>query len=113
EVTASVGLSSKREGLERVADVPIYRSDALVRRSQPLQDTAASHAPHARMAASTLAGLGIDAGAAVRIGSAQGQVVLAAFLDDTVAPGCVRVATAFNETLALGSGFGQLTVERA
>ncbi|PLC53883.1 NADH-quinone oxidoreductase subunit G [Pollutimonas nitritireducens] len=113
DVTASAGLSSKREGLERVADVPIYRSDALVRRSQPLQDTTASQAPHARMASSTLAGLGIEAGTAVRIGSAQGQVVLAAFLDDTVAPGCVRVATAFNETLALGSGFGQLTVERA
>lgn len=113
EVTASVGLSSKREGLERVADVPIYRSDALVRRSQPLQDTTASQAPHARMAASTLAGLGIEAGVAVRIASAQGQVVLAAFLDDTVAPGSVRIATAFNETLALGSGFGELTVERA
>ena len=113
DVIASAGLSSKREGLERVADVPIYRSDALVRRSQPLQDTTASQAPHARMASSTLAGLGIEAGTAVRIGSAQGQVVLAAFLDDTVAPGCVRVATAFNETLALGSGFGQLTVERA
>ncbi len=113
EVTASVGLSSKREGLERVTDVPIYRSDALVRRSQPLQDTTASQAPHARMAASTLAGLGIEAGVAVRIASAQGQVVLAAFLDDTVAPGSVRIATAFNETLALGSGFGELTVERA
>lgn len=113
EVTASVGLSSKREGLERVTDVPIYRSDALVRRSQPLQDTTASQAPHARMAASTLAGLGIEAGVAVRIASAQGQVVLAAFLDDTVAPGCVRIAAAFNETLALGSGFGELTVERA
>ncbi|MGP1615029.1 MAG: molybdopterin-dependent oxidoreductase, partial [Pollutimonas bauzanensis] len=113
DITAAIGLAGKREGLERVADVPIYRSDALVRRSQPLQETAASQAPRARMAASTLAGLGVESGDALRIGSAQGQATLAALLDDTVAPGCVRIATAFNETLALGSGFGQLTVERA
>ncbi|MGB6105742.1 MAG: hypothetical protein WBF88_18005, partial [Pusillimonas sp.] len=58
------------------------------------------------------AGLGVVSGDALRIGSAQGQVVLAALEDDTVAPGCVRIAAAFNETLALGSGVGQLTVER-
>lgn len=113
DITAGVGLAVAPQGLERVTDVPIYRSDALVRRSQPLQETSASQAPRARMAASTLAGLGLESGDAVRIGSEQGQATLAALLDDTVAPGCVRVATAFNETLALGSGFGQLTVERA
>lgn len=113
EITAGIGLAAKLDGLERVTDVPIYRSDALVRRSQPLQETAASQAPRARMAASTLAALGVESGDALRIGSAQGQVTLAALEDETIAPGCIRIATAFNETLALGSGFGQLTVERA
>lgn len=112
-ITAGIGLAAAPQGLERVADVPIYRSDALVRRSQPLQETSASQSPRARMSASTLAGLGLESGDAVRIGSEQGQATLAALLDDTVARGCVRIATAFNETLALGSGFGQLTVERA
>ncbi|WP_353148152.1 NADH-quinone oxidoreductase subunit NuoG [Pollutimonas bauzanensis] len=113
DITAGIGLTVASQGLERVADVPIYRSDALVRRSQPLQETSASQSPRARMSASTLAGLGLESGDAVRIGSAQGQATLASLLDDTVAHGCVRIATAFNETLALGSGFGQLTVERA
>jgi NADH-quinone oxidoreductase subunit G len=113
DITVDIGLAAAPQGLERVADVPIYRSDALVRRSQPLQETSASQSPRARMSASTLAGLGLESGDAVRIGSEQGQATLAALLDDTVAQGCVRIATAFNETLALGSGFGQLTVERA
>jgi NADH-quinone oxidoreductase subunit G len=113
DITAGIGLAVASQGLERVADVPIYRSDALVRRSQPLQETSASQSPRARMSASTLAGLGLESGDAVRIGSEQGQATLASLLDDTVAHGCVRIATAFNETLALGSGFGQLTVERA
>ncbi|NYT81793.1 NADH-quinone oxidoreductase subunit G [Alcaligenaceae bacterium] len=112
QVTALPALAAPAAGLERVADVPIYRSDALVRRSEPLQQASASLPPKARMSAGTMAGLGIAADAAVRVGSAQGEVVLAVQLDDTVAPGCVRIATAFNETLALGSGSGQLTVER-
>lgn len=100
-------------GLERVADVPIYRSDALVRRSAPLQETPASAAPRARMAAATLAQLGLADGDLVRVRSSQGEATLPAQLDDTVAPSSVRVATAFPETAALGSAFGQLTVERA
>ncbi|MFD4119910.1 NADH-quinone oxidoreductase subunit NuoG [Alcaligenes faecalis] len=100
-------------GLERVADVPIYRSDALVRRSAPLQETPASAAPTARMAAATLAQLGLADGDLVKVRSSQGEVSLPAQLDDTVALNSVRVATAFSETAALGSAFGQLTVERA
>ncbi|MBB5216710.1 NADH-quinone oxidoreductase subunit NuoG [Parapusillimonas granuli] len=112
QVAAQPGLAAPASGLERVADVPIYRSDALVRRSEPLQQTSASQPPRARMSAGTLAGLGIGPDAAVRVRSAQGEAVLPVLQDDTVAPGCVRIATAFNETLALGGGSGQLTVER-
>ncbi len=115
EISTFPGLAdaASGSGLERVADVPIYRSDVLVRRSQPLQETAASQAPKARLAAATLAALGAASGDFLRISSAQGQIQLPALEDETVAPGCVRIAAAFNETLALGSGFGQLTVERA
>ncbi|HLU00057.1 MAG TPA: NADH-quinone oxidoreductase subunit NuoG, partial [Burkholderiaceae bacterium] len=100
-------------GLERVSDVPIYRTDPIVRRSQPLQETSASQSPRARMSAVTLQGLGVASGDLVRITSSQGQVSLPAELDDTVAAGCVRIAAAFPETLALGAAEGQLNVERA
>ncbi|KAA0888639.1 NADH-quinone oxidoreductase subunit NuoG [Pusillimonas sp. ANT_WB101] len=113
EVTALPALSSKLDGLERVADVPIYRTDALVRRSAPLQETAASLPPKARMASATLAGLGVEDGDAVIVRSEQGQVTLPAQMDDTVASGCVRIAAAFDASAALGSSFGLLTVERA
>ncbi|RTZ42435.1 NADH-quinone oxidoreductase subunit G [Candidimonas sp. SYP-B2681] len=112
-IVSGIGLAKPQEGYERITDVPIYRSDALLRRSQPLQETAASQAPRAHVAASTLAGLGAVSGDTLRISSAQGHISLPALQDDGVAPGCVRIATAFNETLPLGSSFGQLTVERA
>ncbi|TEA78578.1 NADH-quinone oxidoreductase subunit NuoG [Allopusillimonas ginsengisoli] len=113
EVVAQPGLSQKPNGLERVAEVPIYRSDALVRRSAPLQQAPASHAPQARMTAETLAGLGLQQADVLNIRSAHGQITLPVQLDETVAPGCLRIAAAFDATLALGSGFGELTVERA
>ncbi|MEO6959649.1 MAG: NADH-quinone oxidoreductase subunit NuoG [Burkholderiaceae bacterium] len=113
DISGPVGVSIKLDGLERVADVPIYRSDSMVRRSAPLQLPAVSQPPKARMTADTLAGLGVQAGEMVRVRSAQGEILLAAQHDDTVAPGCVRIAAAFAETASLGGAFGQLTVERA
>jgi NADH-quinone oxidoreductase subunit G len=112
-VAAEPGLSAPVDGLERIGDVPIYRGDALVRRSEPLQATTASQPPKARMATATLQALGLESGDRVRVGSSQGQITLPALADDTVAPNCLRIATAFNETLALGGSLGQLTVERA
>ena len=112
EVTAAPALLPSATGLERIADVPIYRTDSVVRRSEPLQQTPASLVPTARLNAETLNQLQLVDGDKVRVRSAQGEVQLTAQLDSTVATGCVRIAAAFAETAALGSAFGQLTVER-
>lgn len=111
EISGAIGLASVPAGVERLADVPIYRSDAMLRRAEPLQQTDASQAPQARMCAQTLASLGVQSGQKVRIRSQQGEITLDALLDDAVAPGAVRLAAAFAETAALGSAFGQLSVE--
>lgn len=44
-ISAPLGLGQPLDALERVADVPIYRTDAIVRRSEPLQAAPASRAP--------------------------------------------------------------------
>jgi NADH-quinone oxidoreductase subunit G len=99
--------------LERVTDVPIFRTDAMVRRAQALQQAPASRAPVARMHADTLVQLGLAQGAQVLVKAATGQVVLAAEQDNTLALGAVRIAAGFEQTSALGGAFGQLSVERA
>ena len=104
---------SAADTLERVTDVPIYRSDALVRRSAPLQATPASVAPTARIHPEQLAKLGLNDGDNVKVRSPQGETLLQVQADDTVASSAVRIATAFPQTAALGSAFAQLTVERA
>ncbi|HWK61165.1 MAG TPA: NADH-quinone oxidoreductase subunit NuoG [Eoetvoesiella sp.] len=111
DVQSAIGLAAAPAGLERVADVPIYRSDAMVRRAEPLQQTAASQAPQARMCAATLASLGVESGRTVRVRSPQGEITVTALLDNAVAQGAVRLSAAFAETLPLGGAFGQLSVE--
>ena len=114
QIQASVSVSAQVvSGLQRVTDVPIYRTDAMVRRAEALQASQASRAPVARMHAQTMAGLGIELGATVRVKSATGQVELIAEQDNTLAAGAVRIAAGFTQTAALGSAFGQLNVERA
>jgi NADH-quinone oxidoreductase subunit G len=111
EIHSAIGLTTVQPGLERLADVPIYRSDAMVRRAEPLQQTAASQPPLARLCAATLSSLGVEPGRMLRIRSQEGEISLEAVLDDTVAPGTVHVSAAFAETMPLGSAFGPLSVE--
>ena len=114
QINAVTGLSAQTAaGLQRVTDVPIYRTDAIVRRAQALQASQASRAPVARMHAQTMSELGVEQGTAVRVKSASGQIELAAELDNTLPAGAVRISAGFEQTAALGSAFGQLNVERA
>jgi len=102
------------EPLQRVADVPIYACDPIVRRAPSLQQTRDARPPAARMNARTLAALGLADGVAVRIRQGEGtEALLAAELDERLADGVVRVAAAHESTGRLGPMFGPIRVERA
>ena len=111
--SVALTLNAVSNGLQRVADVPIYFADALARRSPALQKTSDAAAPAARMNAETLMQAGVADGAQVRVKQGPGDAVLLAKLDETVPTGCVRVAAAHASTAALGDMFGSITVERA
>ncbi|MCA1938219.1 MAG: NADH-quinone oxidoreductase subunit G, partial [Dechloromonas sp.] len=78
-----------------------------------LLQTADGAAPTLRAAAATLAAIGVESGASVRVRQGHGETVLVARLDDKVPAGCVRVAAAHPTTAMLGEMFGDITVERA
>lgn len=106
----AVNVQAGATKLQRVADVPIFSADPLVRRSPSLQRTKDGKTPVAAMNADTLAKLGLSAGDGVRVRQGGGEALLKAALDASVAAGCVRVA-ASHETTA-GLGLGEITVER-
>ncbi|CAG0988055.1 NADH-quinone oxidoreductase subunit G [Burkholderiales bacterium] len=99
--------------LERVADVPIYFADPLVRRAASLQLTADAKPPRARVHRALLEKLGIADGAQVRIRQGRGEAVVAAMVDAAVPPGVVRLAAAHASTCGLEGLSGPVTVERA
>jgi NADH-quinone oxidoreductase subunit G len=100
-------------GFQRIADVPIYAADALVRRAASLQQTTDARAPRAWMHGKELEKLGIAEGGQVKIKNGAGDVLLAAARDDRLPAGCVRVAGAHPSTVNAGPLSGSITVERA
>jgi NADH-quinone oxidoreductase subunit G len=109
----ALSLGKASNGLQRIADVPIYFADPLVRRGAALQQTRDAAAPTARMSAVTLAQAGLTDDSPVRVRQGQGEAVLTAKADETVPAGCVRVAAAHISTATLGDMFGPIDVERA
>ena len=99
------------KGLQRIADVPIYFADPLVRRARSLQHTKDARAPVARANAATLARLGLADGSAARLRQGNGEAMLKVSLDNGVPDGCVRVAAAHVSTRTLGPMFGPIAVE--
>jgi NADH-quinone oxidoreductase subunit G len=96
---------------ERVADVPIYFTDPLVRRSPSLQKTRDAKAPLARVNAATLAALKLTDGGAARVRQTGGEAMMKVAVDASVPDGCVRVAAGHATTSMLGPMFGPIGVE--
>jgi len=105
--------SEAASGFERVADVPVYSTDSLVRRALSLQLTADARAPQASLPSQLWADLGLAAGDKVRVSQGEANVVLAARLDKTLAPTAVRVPAGHVLTAALGASFGAISVAKA
>jgi NADH-quinone oxidoreductase subunit G len=108
EIKLTSGSAIPVAGIQRVADVPIYFADPLVRRSPPLQATRDAQPPKAWMNSRLAQQLGISSGQPVSVNGAR----LAVAIDEGVADGCVRVSAAHRSTAAVGPMFGTLSVEK-
>jgi NADH-quinone oxidoreductase subunit G len=107
------GVAPAAAGLERLADVPIYAADALVRRAESLQLTADARPPMASLPSALCAELGLQPGQPVRIQQGEQVLIVAATEDPGLAPGVVRVPAGHADTAALGPMFGPIQVTRA
>jgi NADH-quinone oxidoreductase subunit G len=110
--TVPASIAAAPAGVERIADVPIYAADALVRRADSLQRTADARAPRASLPSGLWAQLGLKPGEPVRVAQDDRVLIIAADEDPSLAPGVVRVPAGHADTAALGPMFGQLNVTR-
>jgi NADH-quinone oxidoreductase subunit G len=111
--SAPVAAQVETQDLERVADVPIYCTDSLVRRATSLQLTADAAAPVAGISQAVWLRLKLNDGDKVHLVQGDGQAVLPARLDTTLAPNVVRVPAGHAHTLPLGAMFGPISVAKA
>ena len=89
--------------LMRLAEVPIYAVDPIVRRAPSLQKTSDNPKPAAHLNAAQADKLGLRAGAAVQVVMAQGAASLPLVIDARVPDGCVLVPSGYPETAMLGA----------
>jgi NADH-quinone oxidoreductase subunit G len=106
-------LSAASRGLERVSDVPIYCTDALVRRSAALQATRDAQAPRVGLPTPLWRQLGLQTGAHVRVSQGDFMAVLPACEDASLAATAVRLAAGHASTASLGAMFGAIGIEAA
>jgi len=98
--------------LQRIAEVPIYAADAIVRRARALQVTHDAAPPVAWMNRALYEKLGLREGDGLRVRQGGGEALVAAGIDDKLPADCIRLAAARAETAALGAMFGTVTAER-
>jgi len=110
---AVVAGAAAANGVERIADVPIYFADALARRSAPLLMTNDGATPLAYLPVALAQQLGVAAGDKVKVAQGSGSAVLVAAVDAGLPANTVRVAAAHAATASLGGMFGSITVEKA
>jgi NADH-quinone oxidoreductase subunit G len=89
--------------LMRLAEVPMYTVDPIVRRAPALQITADNPKPSARLNAAQAGKLGFQGGESVQVVMSQGVARLDLVLDERVPDGCVLVPAGYPETAMLGA----------
>ncbi|HEY6239351.1 MAG TPA: molybdopterin-dependent oxidoreductase [Burkholderiales bacterium] len=100
------------EELQRIADVPVYFGDPIVRRAASLQRTRDALPPRAWVGPTLAQKLGVKAGERVRVRQGDGEAVVEVGIDERLPAGCVRLAAGHRHTANLGPMFGPVSVER-
>ena len=106
---ARFGAAAASGKLTRIEELPIYRVDALTRRSAPLLNTVDNRAPVVRLHPRDGQALGLDDNARVRVRAGGGEAVLPIALDARVPTGGVWIPAGYAETARLGIGDVELT----
>lgn len=109
----NVPVFTENPSLQRIADVPIYFTDAIVRRAASLQKTSDAAPPLAYLSSTLFAKLGLQVNDKVIVRQGSGSATLKAAIGVGQPDHVVRVAAGHPSTATLGAMFGSIVVERA
>lgn len=98
--------------ITRIGFVPLYATDASVRRALPLQGTIDAQIAMAVMNSATARQCGVSSDDEITLVQEGNRVVLPLVVDEGIADDCVIVPTALDVTRTLGACFGTVEIAR-
>ncbi len=109
----AVGTVVSAEGLERVATLPLYAVDGIVRRAEALQLAPDGQVARLRLNPDDAAALSLAGDDSARLSGSDNSVTLEVDVDARVAKGAAVAPQAIAATLALGAPAAVLQVKKA
>ncbi len=107
---ATVSSFSVGEGLERIADIPAYRVDAVVRHAEALQHAADGGDAVIRVNPADLQRLNVAQATQLKITQGSVDVKLPFVADEAIPEGAIWIPAGFAETAELTESFGSVKV---
>jgi len=111
-VAMPAAITPARSGVERIAPVPIYATDSLVRRAPALQSTTDAKPALLQVGLDLWESLGLHSGDLLQVTQGGGSAELPVTLDASLAPRTVRIPAGLPETSALGRSDQALELSR-
>ncbi|MDF1587851.1 MAG: NADH-quinone oxidoreductase subunit NuoG [Gammaproteobacteria bacterium] len=112
--TAPASIDAKFDNVMLISEIPMYQTDAIVRRSVALQNTPESQdLSIARMCSATAEKVGVSDVAFITLHQGDKSLTVAYKRDDKIAENCVYWAGGTSATAELGAAFAPVTVEIA
>ncbi len=105
-------LASIAEGVWRIADLPIYGVDGLVRRAGPLQHTADAYHPGVAMSRTEAERHGVAEGGEITVRQGDGEVKVEVVIDERVPDNCVWLPAGLPTSMGLGAGHGPVELAK-
>ncbi|MCU7960738.1 MAG: NADH-quinone oxidoreductase subunit NuoG [gamma proteobacterium symbiont of Bathyaustriella thionipta] len=104
--------SDDEQAVVRLAELPIYSVDALVRRAGPLQQTRDADQKQLRMNTDLARHYDVQAGDLLRITQNNVQAEFSVCIDDTTTDHCVRLSAAIPGTEQIGGMTGWISLQK-
>ncbi len=101
----------KSEGLHRVAEVPIYAADSLVRRARSLQLSPLAQPVEVRLHPDMARDLGVAEREQVQVRQNGAAIDLPLVLDESVPRGCAWIPAGLYASVALGPAVGPVAIQ--
>ncbi len=100
--------SAQAAGIQRIAELPIYRVDAITRRASALQQTADAQVDFAKINSTLAKKLKLEEGQEVTAKQGENSSKVTISIDDKIADNCVYLPAGITAAASLGGGFDSI-----